>query len=162
MSDEAEKVADEPVVTAKFEAKVEDDGKYKSIAREQEKKYITAAREAEELKKKLAEYETRDLSELEKAQKEAADAKAALETENAARRKAELMALRTRIGAEKGLPAAFIDRLTGDDEESIIADAEKLLAAIPKQETALDIGQGKKGEPTDPDVTAFAAGLGVH
>lgn len=38
--------------------------------------------------------------------------------------------LRIRIGARHGLPDELIDRLKGDSEEEILADAEKLLALV--------------------------------
>lgn len=38
--------------------------------------------------------------------------------------------LRIRIGARHGLPDELIDRLKGDTEEEILADAEKLLAIV--------------------------------
>ena len=38
--------------------------------------------------------------------------------------------LRIRIGAKHGLPEGLIDRLKGDTEEEILADAEKLLALV--------------------------------
>lgn len=38
--------------------------------------------------------------------------------------------LRIRIGAKHGLPEELIERLRGDDEEQILADAEKLLALV--------------------------------
>lgn len=43
--------------------------------------------------------------------------------------------LKHRIGAEHGLPAALIERLVGDDEDSIKADAAALKAALPAPAT---------------------------
>lgn len=40
---------------------------------------------------------------------------------------------RVRIGAKHGLPEELIDRLRGDTEEEILADAEKLLALVSRK-----------------------------
>ena len=138
--------------------------KWKAMARKNEdraKANAKAADEATALKARLDEIEAANLTELDRAKKEAADVKAALEAATAAQKQAELAALRASIGAEKGLPPALISRLTGDDADAIKADADALLAAIPKQDPSLDIGQGKTGKTEDPDIAAFAKALGV-
>jgi hypothetical protein len=58
--------------------------------------------------------------------------------------------LRMRVGVEKGLPLPIIERLQGDDEAAITADAEKLseLVAQPKGEPKLP---GPKREPDKPE-----------
>lgn len=92
----------------------------------------------DEIKAKAAkadELEAAQMSEIEKATKRAEQAEAkAAEIETRAKA-AELAALRTRIGSEKGLPGALIDRLHGEDEETIRTDADALLAAMPKSST---------------------------
>ena len=55
-----------------------------------------------------------------------------LETERTQRRATELTMLKRDIGSKYGLPAALVDRLQGEDEESIAADAKALSQAIPK------------------------------
>jgi hypothetical protein len=50
----------------------------------------------------------------------------AKETAEAAAKKAEAGALRMRIAAEKGLPSELAERLRGDTEEELRADAEGL------------------------------------
>lgn len=44
--------------------------------------------------------------------------------------------LRTRIALQNGLPYDLADRLVGDDEESIKADAERLSSFVTKQHSA--------------------------
>lgn len=44
--------------------------------------------------------------------------------------------LRTRIALQNGLPYDLADRLVGDDEESIKADAERLSSFVTKQQSA--------------------------
>lgn len=55
-----------------------------------------------------------------------------LETERQQRRSTELLMLKRDIGSRFGLPAALVDRLQGEDEDSITADAKALSQAIPK------------------------------
>jgi hypothetical protein len=141
-----------------------DDGKYKSIARKQEQKYIEAAKERDELKTKLEEIEKSKLSDLERAQKDAEEARKQLDALKSEAETARLDALRTRIGAEKGLPPQLIERLRGEDEDGIRADADALLTAVKKDEAAWpDMGQGDKGKKTDADgfVDALNRTLGI-
>lgn len=55
-----------------------------------------------------------------------------LETERTQRRATELTMLKRDIGAKFALPAALVDRLQGEDEDAITADAKALSQAIPK------------------------------
>lgn len=136
-----------------------DRDKWKANSRKNEdraKENVEAAKERDELRKKVEELEAAKadgLSEAEKAAKRLSDIEAALESEKEARKAdsearaaAEIKALRSRIGADKGLPAALFDRLTGDDEESITADADKLAELAPSGPKWPDTGAGKKGD----------------
>ncbi len=67
----------------------------------------------------------KDLSELEKAKKDALEA-----TERAKRLEAEN--LRRKVAAEAGVPADAFDFLTGEDEETLKAQATKLVGMIGK------------------------------
>lgn len=95
----------------------------RDIPPEVERALKKANKEAETLRLKLKEIEDRDKSETTRATERAAE----LETKAAA---AEMRALRAEIGAEKGLPRKFWDRLKGDDEKSLAADADELLAEL--------------------------------
>lgn len=66
-----------------------------------------------------------------RAAKKAAEEKAAGVDQKDSRIKAlEAENMRIRIGARHGLPDELIDRLKGDTEEEILADAEKLLGFV--------------------------------
>lgn len=77
---------------------------------------------------------------------------------------------RARIASEVGLPAGLVERLQGEEEDEIKADAEKLLALIPKESpaTSTDSGAGARQapQPTEgPDeesVREFAAVYGLN
>lgn len=81
---------------------------------------------------KVDELEAANLTELEKAQKAAADAEAARAELEAQIRSRDVELLRQRVGAEVGLPVELVARLQGEDEESIRADAKALAAVIPE------------------------------
>ena len=115
--------------------------KYRKSVQEAE----TAAKAAEEAK--LAEQgEFKAL--YEKAQAELAQAQEAAKA-------AQLSQLRTQIGTKHSLPQALIDRLQGEDAETIEADALSLLEAIPQSKPVLstDSAAGTNGNPT-PQYTA--------
>ncbi|MFS0967957.1 DUF4355 domain-containing protein [Enterococcus thailandicus] len=65
----------------------------------------------------------------------------------------ETASLRTRIAIQNGLPLDLADRLVGDDEESIKADAERLAGFVSKKQqtppplknTEKNLGEGKDG-----------------
>lgn len=93
------------------------DGGKAAIAAEREARKA-AERQMRELQKALREYEDRDKSELQKALERAEAAeKAAAE--------ASQTALRTKVAANKGVPAAS---LTGTTEEELNASADELIA----------------------------------
>ena len=80
----------------------------------------------------------------EAAEKRAADEAArAADLENRIQAQ-ELMILRQRIATEKRLPAALVDRLQGETPEDLAADADVLLAAIPRP-TAPALDGGTRG-----------------
>lgn len=83
-----------------------------------------ANKEAEMLRLKLKEFEDRDKNE----QQLLAERVAAAE-KVAADREAELR--RYRVGTAKGLPADLIERLRGDSDDDLAADADKLLSLLP-------------------------------
>lgn len=79
---------------------------------------------------RLAELEQAQMSELEKLQKQLAQEKTAREQMQAEIEAERLTSLRLRVGQEFGLPVELATRLTGNTEEDIRADAEKLQALI--------------------------------
>lgn len=96
---------------------------------------------------KADELEAAQLSEVERAVKRAEQAEADLKAEQERVAQAELAALKLRVGTEKGLPSALIDRLSGNDAESIAADADAILAALPKPQAPA----GGANPPADDD-----------
>lgn len=110
---------------AEVETKDVEFWKGKAAAMEKEaKKEAKRRAELEENEKKRADAE---LSEMDKLKRQLA------ETEKKAA-DAERKAIRQRVAVDTGLPVVFADRLQGDDEEAMRADAAKLLEAIPKAE----------------------------
>lgn len=92
-----------------------------------------ASRKAEEAAKKATEAAERKAAEEQgKFQELYQRTMAELETERQQRRATELTLLKREVGAKFGLPAALVDRLQGDDEDAIAADAKALSAALPK------------------------------
>jgi len=84
--------------------------------------------------------------------KEQAEEKAKGSDEKDTRIKAlEAENLRIRIGAKHGLPDELIDRLKGDTEEDILADAEKLLAVMAGKKPPTDRPKARLRGGTDPD-----------
>jgi hypothetical protein len=59
--------------------------------------------------------------------------------------------LRRDVAAAAGLPAELADRLRGDDEAALKADAEALLALIPKKQAAPPIN----GDTPNANAPAF-------
>lgn len=107
---------------------------------------------AKALQAKLDEIEQANMSELERAKKQAETAEAEL---NALR----LDSLRKQVALEKGLPAALLDRLRGESAEDIAADADALMALVNAPRSPMpDPSQGSRGEaaPTTPE-QAFVA-----
>lgn len=68
----------------------------------------------------------------------------------------ELQSLRQTVAAKVGLPAAFVDRLRGETEAEIEADAKSILAIIPKP-TAPNINANSGGNPAPVTVDAVVA-----
>ena len=82
--------------------------------------------------------EAAKLSDLERAQKAAQEAAAQLA-------EYQKTAIRQKVALEKGIPANLVDRLRGDDEESLSVDADELLALLNKPTSPRpDPSQGAK------------------
>lgn len=114
-----------------------------------------AEKAAADYKAKLDEIERANLSDLERAQQEAQAASARLA-------EYERTNLRQRIAIEKGIPASLVDRLRGDSEDDISADADALLALVnaprtPKPDTSQG-GNGGVNEGTTAEQFAKALG----
>lgn len=113
----------------------------------------TAEREAKALKARLDQLEAANLSELEKAQKAAAEATARLA-------EFEKTTIRQRVALTKGVPADLVDRLRGDTEDEIAADADALMALVtaPKSPRP-DPSQGPRTTAAGSTADQFAAAI---
>lgn len=73
-------------------------------------------------------------------------------------------ALRTRVALRKQLPDELADRLRGDTDEELSADADRLLALIKSGRARGDVDQGTRGEASTAlsmnDLIRQAAGRG--
>ena len=97
-----------------------------------------ANKEAEKNRHRLKEIDDAKLSEIEKAQRDAAEA---------AQELADLRrnSLRQKVALDTGLPAKWVGRLQGDSEEELAADAASILADLNKPRTpAPDASQGPR------------------
>lgn len=101
---------------------------------ERAKRTIGNLRESErKLKAQLAELQPKaaEFDKLEESKKtELQKLTEQLEAERTERTKLERQALRSRIALQKALPADLADRLQGETEEELLADADKLLALV--------------------------------
>lgn len=111
------------------DAELGEGGKKALVAERESRK--AAERDAAALQARVDELEAASLSELEKAQKAAADADARAADFEAQIKARDVEILRQRVANELKLPAELVDRLRGDDEEAIRADAKSLAAIIP-------------------------------
>lgn len=97
-----------------------------------------ANKEAEKNRLRLKEVDDAKLSEIEKAQRDAAAA--AQELQNLRRD-----SLRQKVALDAGLPAKWVGRLQGDSEEDLVADAASILADLNKpRKPAPDASQGAR------------------
>lgn len=97
-----------------------------------------ANKEAETFRLKLKAVDDAKLSEIEKAQRDAADAAQELAT---LRRDS----LRQKVALDAGLPAKWVTRLHGDSEEDLAEDARSILADLNKPRIpAPDASQGAR------------------
>lgn len=97
-----------------------------------------ANKDSERNRLRLKELDDEKLSEIEKAQRDAAEASQELAT---LRRDS----LRQKVALDAGLPAKWVARLHGDDEESLRADALEILSDLNKpRKPAPDASQGPR------------------
>lgn len=151
-------VAPEPVEPQGDPTELGDGGKKaleaerkRANALDKQLKAFQAEREAAEAAK---------LTELERAQKAAKEASDRLA-------EYEKTTMRQKVALDTGLPAALVGRLQGDDEASLIADAESLMALLNTPTTPKpDPSQGAKGEAAalngDPLLSTIKNKLGLN
>lgn len=132
---------DEAKTTTKTEARSDKDAdeveKWRTLARKHEKR----AKELEPLAAKLAELDEKQKTDEQRLVERAEKAEGQLPTLQAEN-------LRLRVAIAKNLPADLVDRLRGDTQDELTADADKLLELV---------GDGKPPTPK-PDRTQGAKG----
>jgi vacuolar-type H+-ATPase subunit I/STV1 len=112
-------------------------------------------RERQKLQNELKKLQERDLSELEKAQRQAADATKQLE-------ELQRESLRQRVALKAGIPAEHIHRLQGSTEDELAADAAELAKLLTPKAPRPDPTQGSRAGQQPTDMNALlrqAAGL---
>lgn len=130
------------------------------IAKERTKAESMAAKAREEAERKAAEEQGKYQELYQAAQQKAADLEAKLHA-------AEIASIKRDVAQRLNMPIALAQRLQGEDEATIEADAKALMAALPKP-TAPNInsGTGNGAAPTGTAMTEaekkeLAARLGV-
>jgi hypothetical protein len=103
------------------------DADYVKKLRDEAARYRTEAKANADAAKRLAELEESQKTETQRLSD-------GLAAEKAQREQAEQSLLRLRVAVAKGLPADLVDRLRGDSEEELSADADSLLALVGKQQ----------------------------
>lgn len=106
-----------------------------------------AKAKAEELAKKVQAFEDRDKSEQEKAEQRAVEAEKKADA-------AEKKLLRLRVAADKKLPADLADRLQGESQAELEADADKLLKLVKAEDSVSLDGGARKPAKTGVDMNA--------
>jgi len=155
-----EPTADAPVEVAEVtESQELGDGGKKALQAERDARKAADKANAE-LTARLKEFEDSKLSDLERAQKEAADNAAEL-----ARLRSENV--RNKVALDKGVPADLVEFLTGDTEGDIAAKADLLLARLNAPGTPKpDPSQGAKGDAAalngDPLLSTIKNKLGLN
>lgn len=135
-------------------AELGDAGK-KALA-EERKRAAVAEKEAKALKARLDEIETANLSELDKAKNRASEAETRLS-------QIEQTNTRMRVALEAGLPLEDVDRIKGETEDELLADAKSLAArlgktaATPKPDPSQGARDGEAGTSTGDQ---FASAIG--
>lgn len=116
----------------------------------------TLEKQLADAQKVIKDAEAASLSELERAQKEAAEAQTLLA-------QAQREALVSRVALEKAVPADLIQFLTGADEEAVAAQADLLVERLSKApaKPKPDPSQGGQGaQSTQSNADAFASFIG--
>lgn len=152
MAEETTPDGEETEITEVVEdTKVTPDDDWKAKARKHEKASKQAAQKLEEAEARLKKYEDANKSEKDRLEesKRAAEDRAS---------KAEAELLRVRVAAKKNLPSELAERLRGDTEEELEADADRLSELVKpgKPSVDTDAGKGRASSegPSDPAALA--------
>lgn len=102
----------------------------------------------EELEKAEADRKAAEMTEAEKQQARLKELEAALSEKERLLKEKERQDLQRKVAKAVGLPEGLAGRLTGDDEETMTADAQAILELLPKQEA--EKKPTPRLEPTNP------------
>lgn len=110
---------------------------------------------AKQLQARLAKFEADQKAQQEKILKEQQNYQKLFEEREAELKTERTNNLRMKVALSKGLPAELIDRLRGDDEESLVKDADSLLSLFkpaeqPRQAPGVPPSRG--GKPARLDI----------
>ena len=127
------------------------------LAKERSKAETMAMKAREEAERKAAEEQGKYQELYEAAQKRIADTEARLKA-------AEIASIKREVASRLNMPAALANRLQGEDEATIEADAKELMAALPKPTPPnINSGTGNGATPTNSNAidreTLLALGL---
>lgn len=103
---------------------------------------------ANDLEKRLKAIEDEKKAADEKALKDKEDFKTLYEQEQAKNKAKESELLRLRVAQKKGLPADLVDRLKGETEQELEADADKLLTFVDTSKSPGNPPRKPGGSPT--------------
>jgi len=124
---------------------------------EWDKERAAATIKAQRLHEKELENQLKDYERLKAEEQKRLDAQLT-ETERLQKQTAELQAekarleadiLRRDVIAETGLPTVFADRLKGNTQEELLADAQELLKLLPKQKSNQSVTNPNNASPTE-------------
>ena len=130
------------------------------LAKERSKAETMAMKAREEAERKAAEEQGKYQELSEAAQKRIADTEARLKA-------AEIASIKREVASRLNMPAALANRLQGEDEATIEADAKALMAALPKPAAPnINSGTGTGATPatgamSEAEKKEMAARLGV-
>ena len=144
----AEKTYTEAEVSARIEAAIKD--RFKHVPSKDELAELKAAA------KKAAELEAAQLSELEKAQKDAEDARKEAEKARAEAQAVRLSAVRDKVASELGIPSTIASLITGEDEDAIREQAKAVAESIAAKPTGIGAG-GRPSPSTEVSVEEMEA-----
>lgn len=125
------------------------DGERPEVPPEVSRALRQANKEAEKLRLRLKEYEDRDKTEQQKLEERAT----AAERE---RDETRTSLLRMRVAVAKQLPSELVDRLRGNTEQELAADADALLSLVgPSGRPRGDVDQGVRTAAAPVDMNAL-------
>lgn len=126
---------------------------------ERERKKYSDYDDLKKAKEELDALKAEQLSELDRTKADLEKAQAAAKAADEKVKALELSALKAKLVAEAGLPAALADRVNGDDEEAIKADIETLKPLVKSAAKAVGGGGTPPMDKPDPSAGDYGRNL---